>query len=53
MYSLWWSNHIALEHVSRVAENVACCVWKHCKIEVSTCYDDLKYEKITLTYTQS
>ena len=28
MYSLWWLNHIVPVHVSRVAKNIACCVWK-------------------------
>ena len=28
MYSLWWTNYIIPTHVSRVAKNIACCVWK-------------------------
>ena len=54
MYSLWWPNHIVLAHVSKVAKNLCVVCEKHCKIAlVSICYDDLKYEKITLTHTQS
>ena len=54
MYSLWWPNHVAPAHVSKVAKNFACCVWKTSQecIGVS-CYDDLRYEKINLTHTQS
>ena len=25
---MWWPNHIVPAHVSRVAKNIACCVWK-------------------------
>ena len=25
---MWWPNHIVLAHVSKVAKNIACCVWK-------------------------
>ena len=25
---MWWPNHIVPLHVSRVAKNIACCVWK-------------------------
>ena len=28
MYSLWWPNHIVSAHVSKVAKNFVCCVWK-------------------------
>ena len=27
-YSLWWPNHIVPVHVSKVAKNIAYCVWK-------------------------
>ena len=26
--TLWWPNHIVPAHVSRVAKNIECCVWK-------------------------
>ena len=25
---MWWQNHIVPAHVSRVANNITCCVWK-------------------------
>ena len=28
MYSLWWLNHIVPAHLSKVAKNIACHVWK-------------------------
>ena len=28
MYSLWWPNHFVPTHVSKVAKNIAYCVWK-------------------------
>ena len=52
---MWFDNHIVPTHVSKITKNIKCCVWKILQdcISVSTCYDDLRYEKITLTHTQS
>ena len=25
---MWWPNHIVSTHVSKIAKNIACCVWK-------------------------
>ena len=51
MYLLWWSNHIAPAHVSKVAKNFACCVWKHNKcaqvFHIMTIWDIRKSNTLT------
>ena len=34
---MWWPNHIVPAHVSRVAKNIACCVWKTAQDCISVC----------------
>ena len=53
MYPLWWPNHDVSTHVSKVTKNLhVVCKSKQKYISVSY-YENLRYEKIKYTHTQS